>query len=360
MIDCLSILVRCRKNIATSGKIFSSSQDQAEDKDDIFAPFRQHILEEEARLAQSKLNNVDPTLNLFAEYGDRWGGGARSLGAGSSRTEETPVTTAVGGVGREDGSRAAHTLANDLNRHSLHVLDGPMGDAVNENESSVSMAVHVEAARKKHLNATVSSSGDEIWKVRASSDLEDLRGVKARDNLPLNISDKSVFRRMNESAAVAHDLERTDLQEQGPQKQDLAIQSNELFEAPYYVNSAVRVLEEFSMADNESVVREFGGSGISAAIIGPEESMGSVMVEFFRLEALKTNELLRHFWSEYWKTSASGKEKVGRFRNHLSQQREALVAHLKSQPGSHVLQIYIAKIVKPLVEAIDAALKQSE
>lgn len=350
----------CRKNIATSGKIFSSSRDQTDDKDDIFAPFRQHILEEEARLAQSKMNNVDPTLNLFAEYGDRWGGGSRSLGAGSSRTEETPASASTGGAGKEDGIRAAHTLANDLNRHSLHVLDGPMGDVMNENESSVSMAAHVEAARKKHLNAPVPSSGDEIWKVRASSDLVDLRGLKTRDNLPLNITDKSVFRRMNESVAVAHDLEQADLQEQGPQKQELVIQPDALFEAPYYINSAVRVLEEFSMADNESIAREFGGSGISAAIIGPEESMGSVMVEFFRLEALKTNELLRHFWSEYSKVSASSKEKVGRFRSHLSQQREALVAHLKSQPDSQVLHIYISKIVKPLVEAIEAALKISE
>lgn len=108
------------------------------------------------------------------------------------------------------------------------------------------------------------------------------------------------------------------------------------------------------MMDGEAFVKEFGASGFSAATVNPEEAMGSVMTEFFRIEALKTTELLRHYWLT---KSSVNQEKLPHLRKHLSLQRDSLALHLQPQTGiAAQLQIYIGKIVTVLLEGIDAAM----
>ena len=90
------------------------------------------------------------------------------------------------------------------------------------------------------------------------------------------------------------------------------------------------------------------------------------MVEFFRLEALKTDELLRHFWSIKLSagsgdagggSSGDGNtQKMLRLQKHLAVQREALDAHIRNAASQGANQIYISKICESLVDQIDAAI----
>ena len=316
-----------RKNIGGVGE---------EDKDDIFAPFREHVDEEETAMARSRLHNVDPTLDLFSEYvGARWAGGSRSLGADTSRSDEAvaPATAKL------------KSLANELNRHSFHVLDGPIGDAADDgNMSTVAMAASLEEARKKHASMERDALNDEeraeqiaLYKMRASSDLADLRGKQPERTIPLSIVDKVAFLRINKKSSEDND----GVAAKGPaeggvgdgQKGDVvmkdvssfAVDPTSLVPVPYYLSEPEKALEEFCAMDSERFVKEFGTAGLSAASVSPEEAMGGVMVEFFRLEALKTDELLRHFWSNKLSPSGGDTEKMLRLRKHLSVQRESYV-----------------------------------
>jgi hypothetical protein len=346
-----------RKKIAASGLV--QSKTEVEDKDDIFAPFRKHIWEEESRISMSRLGNVDPTLNLFAEYGDRWGGGTRFLGSDASRSDE-PIPSSIS---QSLDTHSVKTLANELNRHSLHVLDGPLGDSIHPSDSSISsvaLAATIEAARKRHLERdeknknVIQGYEKEIWKYRASSDLEDLRGSTETGSIPLSIKDKTGFGMLTDTADGRNRTQKSQPAKLDP---DVHLNPSNLFDATLQLTSPLAALEEFCMMGSEIFVKEFGASGISAASIGPEDSMGSVMVDFFRLEALKTNELLRHFWSAH---ALRNGEKVARFKKHLLHLRETLVIHLQSKPGvSQNLQIYIGKIVKSLIESIDLSLESS-
>ena len=346
-----------RKKIAATG-IVQSKTELVEDKDDIFAPFRKHIWEEESRLSLSRLGNVDPTLNLFAEYGDRWGGGSRFLGADASRSDEPMPSN----ISNPTDTHSVKTLANELNRHSLHVLDGPLGDSIHPSDSSISsvaLAATIEAARKRHLENDANRNAipgyeKELWKYRASSDLEDLRGSTEMGAIPLSIKDKTGFGMVTDTT---DDRKRIQESQSAKLDHEVHLDPSSLFDATWQLTSPLEALEQFCMIGSEIFVKEFGASGLSAASIGPEESMGSVMVEFFRLEALKTNELLRHFWSAH---KLRDGEKVERFKKHLVQLRESLMIHLQSKPGvSQNLQIYIGKIVKSLIESIDLSLQSS-
>jgi hypothetical protein len=116
------------------------------------------------------------------------------------------------------------------------------------------------------------------------------------------------------------------------------------------------VLGEFATADNETTSKEFGSFDYISSITSSEETMGSVMSDFFRLEALKTNELLRHVWLCFPLSTEASRIKANRLVKHLTRQKEGLLAHLKSQTGGQ-LQVCISKVVAPLVDAIDATLE---
>ena len=354
-----------QRKIASGGTLPGrSASSLTDDKDDIFAPFRQHITEQESEICLSRLNNVDPTLNLFAEYGDRWGGGSRILGADTSRSDEAIPEHLKQQAGKSN-NRVVKSFANELNRHSFHVLDGPIGESPNLEDStmsSVSLAAALEEARKKHLDSSSKTNAEEhpdIWKYRASSDLEDLRGHSKMQTLPLSIRDKSVYGRIaNDPSSLTQNKSHIPDSRVDQVNDLLSIQldSSRLLEEgrDHSSPSCLTALEEFSMMDSEAFVKEFGASGFSAATVKPEDAMGSVMTDFFRIEALKTNELLRHYWST---TSRADKEKLANLRKHLSLQRDTLALHLQTQKGiAAQLQIHIGRIVRALLEGIDAAL----
>lgn len=352
-----------RKKIASGGSLPSRSATVVDDKDDIFAPFRQHITEQESEISLSRLKNVDPTLDLFAEYGDRWGGGTRIFGADTARSDEA-IPEHLRSRANETQSihTGVKTFANELNRHSFHVLDGPIGDShsLDETVSSVSLAAALEAARKKHLakgHAKESKPEPNLWKHRASSGLEDLRGHSSVQTLPLSIKDISAYERMANESSYSLEKKGKEYNNDSNQFSDLSslqIDPSNLLEVPYSPLSSLVALEEFCMMDGEAFVKEFGASGFSAATVNPEEAMGSVMTEFFRIEALKTTELLRHYWLT---KSSVNQEKLPHLRKHLSLQRDSLALHLQPQTGiAAQLQIYIGKIVTVLLEGIDAAM----
>jgi hypothetical protein len=315
-----------------------------DDKDDIFAPFREHMDEEETAMARARLLNVDPTLDLFSEYvGARWSGGLRSMGADTLRSDEAiaPATAKL------------KSLANELNRHSFHVLDGPIGDAADDGSmSTVALAASLEAARKKHATVERDALNDEevaeqraLYKLRASSDLADLRGKQAERTIPLSINDDMAFLQINRADGDGRSLRAKvpnkakggargakDARD-GGQDGDVEMKDDSPFSVdplalvpvPYNMLYPEKALEEFCAMDSERFVKDFGTAGLSAASISPEEAMGGVMVEFFRLEALKTDELLRHFWSNKLAPSGGDTEKMLRLRKHLTVQRESYV-----------------------------------
>ena len=139
-----------------------------------------------------------------------------------------------------------------------------------------------------------------------------------------------------------------------------------LVPVPYELNGSNKALEEFCAMDSARFVEEFGPAGLAAASVSPENALGGVMVEFFRLEALKTDELLRHFWSIKLSagsgdagggSSGDGNtQKMLRLQKHLAVQREALDAHIRNAASQGANQIYISKICESLVDQIDAAI----
>jgi len=272
-----------------------------DDKDDIFAPFRQHLAEDEAHMAHERLKSVDPTLNVYAEYADRWSGGSRALGGDSTRMKEMVAQDATNKmVRKQDDARVSHvlSLAREVNRHASHVLDGSLEDLKDDNDpkTSIALAISIEAARKKKLEDKKKDPIDlqmEMWKSRAGSGLDDLKQRKEMATIPLSISDRTVFFRMNERV-VSQQLSKMKInQVENPIDSIRKVDSGFLMDVPYSSSNARKVLEEFAMIDSEGTLSEFGPSGLTASLSGPQESMGSVMTVGFIL--LSKSLLLRFF-----------------------------------------------------------------
>jgi hypothetical protein len=341
--------------VAFSGKGFQ--EESVPDEGDIFAPFRQYALEEETKLSKSKLEKVDPTLNLMAEYGERWSGGSRVLGCDQIRSAEVGTFEKMEVAKAKPGKHAVSFLANEINRHASHVLEGSL-EVLNESEtqkgvSSASLAASIEEARKKHLTneETELELKKEIWKSRASSGLQDLSGKSKINLLPLSIHDKSVFCQISGGTGTIHGNQDSSSQIH------VHIDSGSLLNKTEMTHEkCIQVLGEFATADNETTSKEFGSFDYISSITSSEETMGSVMSDFFRLEALKTNELLRHVWLCFPLSTEASRIKANRLVKHLTRQKEGLLAHLKSQTGGQ-LQVCISKVVAPLVDAIDATLE---
>lgn len=354
-----------------------------EDVEDIFAPFRVQAEREESAAARARLHNVDPTLDLFSEYvGARWAGGSRSMGADAARSDEAIATAGPAAA----AAVKLKTLANELNRHSFHVLDGPLGDIFDNDGdkkmTSVDLAASIEVARKKHAaDGGVGAGGagedaqqEALHRMRASSDLADLRGEKVMRTIPLSINDKMAFLRINkregESGAVnvLGDVVMTEVRApiESAASVEFDVDPWALISASCDLPAPDKALEEFCAMDSERFVKEFGTVGLAAASVSPEDAMGGVMVEFFRLEALKTDELLRHFWST--KLASQGADRAGagengnhvekmlRLRKHLAVQRESLDAHIRNAASQGANQIFISRICESLVDQIDAAI----
>ena len=58
-----------------------------------------------------------------------------------------------------------------------------------------------------------------------------------------------------------------------------------------------------------------------------------VLVDLLRREALKTNELLRHFWRAVPATTQARGAKAGKLAGHLAEQQRVLGSHMAARPG---------------------------
>ena len=248
------------------------------DKDDIFAPFREHVRQEEANAAKSRIDTVDPTLNLFAEYSDRWSGGTRVMGA--PQLEETvPILERR----KDDISRHILSLANEVNRHGSHVLEGSFADVLSDtadpSSSTMTLATTVEAARMKHQQKN--GHGDdteELYRYRASSGLEDLHVQRADPVFPLNIKDSSAYTKMNSKVEAVEQLEISKTASGATIQEHIQhIDSAALAPVPYKSTNMVSVLGEIATADSNLDIENFGPLGYSSVHMTPEESMGSAM-----------------------------------------------------------------------------------
>lgn len=125
-----------RKRLAAAGRL-DVTEEELEDPDDIFAPFKRQLLEEEAASAKRKIGYIDPTVNLVAEFGEKWtsplfGGG---LGSAHTGSEDGPGATGIGIASTNASAKSAATalrveesIAHDINRHAAQVLDGTLLD----------------------------------------------------------------------------------------------------------------------------------------------------------------------------------------------------------------------------------------
>ena len=59
-----------------------------------------------------------------------------------------------------------------------------------------------------------------------------------------------------------------------------------------------------------------------------------VLVDLLRREALKTNELLRHFWRAVPATTQARGAKAGKLAGHLAEQQRVLGSHMAANPGT--------------------------
>lgn len=102
--------------------------------DTIFAPFSRQLAEQESIRGKSRMESVDPGVNLAAEFADRWGRsgfGSVHGGEGDGVTDHPMSnTTQYTSNHAPDASSTPRTtafdsIARELNRHAARVLDGP-------------------------------------------------------------------------------------------------------------------------------------------------------------------------------------------------------------------------------------------
>jgi hypothetical protein len=93
----------------------------------------------------------------------------------------------------------------------------------------------------------------------------------------------------------------------------------------------------------------------------PREVLPGVMVDFFRGEALKVNELLRHLWAcipiNIGSSGSNVRKEKGKRLVQAAQRMEVeLQAHIKANAGANE-QVVIAQIVRPLLQALRAGVE---
>jgi hypothetical protein len=126
---------------------------------------------------------------------------------------------------------------------------------------------------------------------------------------------------------------------------------------PFAPAAAAAALLELGRGDGAALEAEFGPGAAAALSSSPADALGPVMVEFFRLEALKANELLRHLWACLPPSTPARREKAARLAPAAAAARRALAAHAAADPGGGgARRAAVALMVRPLLRALDAAL----
>jgi len=391
-----------RKRLASAGRI-DVNDDELDEGDELFAPFKRQLVEQEAAESKLKIKNVDPTVNLVAEFGDRFESEGFGIGQSvGSNGEVQPSKNNINAPRRDGGANDKNTmtkdgvgrgfllesLAHDLNRHSAQVLGGALDglpdddDYVNIVGDTATIAAKVAAAvqagtRRKTAGGVAGARGEEEvskkvleeWQARAASALEDLTLESKAEMVPLDIKDPRAY--FGAAAGGEDDLSKTTTTtttttaaaaKKKIKRAENAfsftlVNSSALHNPPCPPELALSALFEVGREENEDLIKQFGP--IAAVAMGkhPKDALGSVMVEFFRMEALKTNEILRHVWGCFPMTSQARKQKASRLVKVLEDQRKSLTAHLTSASGSGTAQqVHVTQMVRPLVDAIDAGI----
>jgi len=393
-----------RKRLASAGRI-DVNDDELDEGDELFAPFKRQLIEQEAAASKLKIKNVDPTVNLVAEFGDRFGSGEFGIGqsvvndgelqpsgnhinapsGGVADGENTMIKRGEGGGGGK-GS-LLESLAHDLNRHSAQVLGGALDTLPIDDDSiggdtatiaaKVAAAVQGQAGRRKTAGGAGAVGEEEVskevleeWQARAASALEDLALESKDEVVPLDIKDPRAYfgtaagaaggeddqSKTSAAAAAAAAAAKKKIKRAENAFSFTSIDSAALRNPPCPPELALSALCEVGR-ENEDLIRQFGPIAAGALGKHPKDALGSVMVEFFRMEALKTNEILRHLWGCFPTTSQARKQKASRLVEALENQKKSLTAHLTSASGSSTAQqVHVTQMVRPLVDAIDAGI----
>ncbi|PSC72434.1 putative RNA polymerase II transcription factor B subunit 1-1 [Micractinium conductrix] len=354
-----------------------------DDDDELFLPFKKQLQEQERERAQAAMSRVDPTVNMAADAGEHFSAAAYGSLHDGTRDPQAAL-------------RASHvdSIARDINRHAAVVLRGapeglagleaaPSGadagaDNTPQHANTGKIAAALAAQQKAAAKAAAAgggSSGDEAlsadrmeeWQQRAASALDDLRLDDPESRyLPLNIQDPRAYFDAAAAAGMAGSGEagggaggRTaaaaDLR-----RALAAVRPAALPSPPCDPQLAGAVLLELSQDQDASLVEEFGPVAASALQYPPQDrarGLPPVLLEHLRGEALKTNELLRHFWGCVPLTSAARAARAAKLGRALQEQRKLLQGHLQHPMGegsSH--QVHVAMMLRPLVAAVDAAL----
>lgn len=254
------------------------SEEELEDTDDLFAPFRRQLAESEASAAKAKIPSVDPSVNLVAEFGDRWTGGFGPLTHTGSEEGVTPSF--------QKELRPVDTIAHELNRHAAQVLagapEGLPGDLPDDSDTA-SIAARVAAAITKRPIVKEHSMQDPssaAYGGNLASGLEDLTLDESPQVVPLNIRDpRSYFGATSESKAEGAAIEPMAVQPTTAPLDVLAdIDPFALSDPPCQPSAALNALLDIVRDEDEALIAEFGP--VAATVMGthPKNAMGSVMI----------------------------------------------------------------------------------
>ena len=238
-------------------------------------------------------------------------------------------------------------MFHDINRHAAVVLQGLPSAQQQRGDSN------------ERPNATRS----EDLRERAESALDDLRRPAEAQFLALHISDP---RRYFDSGTPAG-LRGAENSGAHAAPQPLpgrplsaalhAMEGTPLHDPPMDPSAARQVLADISQHQAVEGVGQWdagGGWGARA----PAEQLVPQMQGLLRGTVLTCNELLRHFWASFPLSSAAREQRVKRIKGALCEQYDRTTAMQESAHGLE--RVHITQVLKPLRQALDAALAKLE
>lgn len=284
-----------RKRLAVAGRL-DVSDDVLDEGDELFAPFRRQIAEQEAAANKSRMKSVDPTVNLVAEFGERWSTGDFGVGQSAANGEAAPsmaANAAARASGKPSGASAVESLARDLNRHSAQVLEGALDGLPEEGATgdTVAIAQKVAAAVQSHAKAHKTDTQKEVskelleeWQARAASALEDLTLENKTETVPLEVRDQRAY--FGAVAGTAGAINKTVSSTAGKKNASAeefsqalgGVDATALPNPPCDPNLAMIALMEVGRDADDVLVKQFGPLAAAAMGKHPKDALGSVMV----------------------------------------------------------------------------------
>jgi hypothetical protein len=374
------------------GQRGNGEEEGEDEEDELFGPFRRAAAAAEAAAAAAAVRLVDPGVNLAAEAGERW---SVAFGAGAARAGDDAGAAGAGpaGGGAAGGAHARDSIAHSLNRHAAHVLAGApegldlgAGGAGGGAPTSAEIAARVAAAAAAAAPAPrargagpaeASDAARAAWQAAAVEELEDLTlGDAGPGTVPLEVrrGQRALFGAGGGGGSGAAGSGKAGDKRAAPDDAApaaagplaalraaaaaaAAVDARALRRPPLAPAAAAAALLELGRGDGAALEAEFGPGAAAALSSSPADTLGPVMVGFFRLEALKANELLRHLWACFPPSTPARSEKAARLAPAAAAARRALAAHAAADPGGGgARRAAVALMVRPLLRALDAAL----